>query len=204
MPSSNYTLHSGGAAGADVQWAKLGKESGLLLEVRHWTTQDLLHLPTDLPHQIDQAVNLAAQVLGRPFKFQGINLVKRNWFQAYHCQALYAISTIIPVGGLDKGFRNTSGKEVVAGGTGWTVEMAIQMGKRVYVFDQAQGKWFFWEYLDGKFVPHEELAQKGFTDTPILTQSFAGIGSRNLLPCGVKAIKEVYTKTLAQHETVNP
>ena len=193
MEHPQYTLHSGGAVGADLAWASIGKESGLPLSVKHWTPQDYEDLPQTSKSLITGVFLNAAQVLRRPTSFKGINLVMRNYFQSYHCEALYAISTIIPSGGFDRGYQNKSGKEVVAGGTGWTVEMAIQMGKPVYVFDQAYELWFMWEKEIGQFMSTNNVV-------PTLTHQFAGIGTRNILPCGLQAIRDVYQKTLT-HET---
>jgi hypothetical protein len=86
-----------------------------------------------------------------------------------------------------RGFVNKAGKEIVAGGTGWAVEMAIQKGKPVHVFDMNRNQWYKWDTFANKFVQEE---------TPKLTQSFAGIGSRELTEAGIQAIRDVYNKTL--------
>jgi hypothetical protein len=73
----------------------------------------------------------------------------------------------------------------VQGGTGYAVAMAILHGKPVYVFDQERNKWF--KNIDGKWYE---------SDIPVLTENFAGIGTRNLNNNGKKAIEDAYLSTL--------
>ena len=82
-------------------------------------------------------------------------------------------------------------KDAVSGGTGYAVEMAIQAGKPVYLFDQRTNKWY--ANTDGTWVE---------SNTPVLTKNFAGIGSRNISQEGINAIKDVYEKTFATKEEV--
>jgi hypothetical protein len=79
----------------------------------------------------------------------------------------------------------------VKGGTGYAVQMAINEGKPVYVFDGTKEGWYTYDYNLKDFVP---------TDIPTLTKNFAGIGSRTLSTQEVwdkstQAVKDVYTKT---------
>lgn len=134
----------------------------------------------------------------------------RNWFQVKNAEAVFAIGRIVEPADMSsfaayskagdkqrstkankKGERyiNNSGKQIVDGGTGYAVEMAIQKGDiPVYVFDQTRGSWFKWDALKNEFTK---------TDTPTLTKNFAGIGTRELTPEGMKAIRDVYAKTFS-------
>lgn len=56
------------------------------------------------------------------------------------------------------------------------------------VFNQEKDKWFRWSYTSLSF---REL--KG---TPVITtEKFAGIGTREIKPNGIKAIEEIYKLT---------
>lgn len=188
-----YTNHSGGAKGADWYWKSLGGLYGVV--TIDWRPDHINYMNEDDSRSMYAAVKNAAKALGRPTEFSGIGLVMRNWFQAHHAQAIYAIGHIVPPGQQDfKGFTNETGKQIVAGGTGWAVEMAIQMNKRVYVFNMGEEgteRWYVWNHDHNKFWP---------TFTPILTEQFAGIGSRIISPEGIQAIKDVYEKTFDQKE----
>lgn len=182
----SYTNHSGGALGADQTWESLGKPYGV--KTINWRPKHLDNMTLEDRMSMLDAVYEAAKVLKRPHQFKGVELVQRNWFQPHRAQAIYAVAYIISPGEQDsKGFVNETSKEIVAGGTGWAVEMAIQMEKPVYVYDMGNDHWHEWKPAFNKFFAHEGV--------PILTKSFAGIGSRSITPEGVFAIGEIYKKT---------
>lgn len=185
MNPQDYTNHSGGAQGTDMAWDRIGREYGVTNHI-HWRPEHLFGIQSDMMSSILIDVQDAARVLGRPHRFRGMELVHRNWFQVHHAEAIYAIGRVIEPLGLDpRGFVNRSGKQIVAGGTGWAVEMAIQKNKPVHVFDMNTNRWYEWSA--DKFYP--------LTEVPILTETFAGIGSRELTEKGEQAIRDAYSKT---------
>jgi hypothetical protein len=102
-----------------------------------------------------------------------MDLLARNWMQVKNADAIFAI------GHLSKG--------IVNGGTGWAVQMAIDAGKPVYVFDQERNQWY--KNINGVWSE---------SDVPTLTPNFAGIGTRQLNDLGKEAIREVYRKTFEE------
>ncbi len=190
---NNYQNHSGGCHGADMEWDRIGRMLGFTNH-KHYRPADLKAAPSELKVQIDIDILSAALSLGRPTsEFPGKDMVRRNWFQADGADAIFAISRIVQPGGLDKGFVNKTGRQIVSGGTAWACEMAIQMKKPVHVFDMNRNGWYYWN--EDSFCDEE---------TPVLTEDNAGIGSRNLTPEAIGAITNVYLKTL-DHEasTIN-
>lgn len=187
MEPKDYTNHSGGAQGADLTWDLIGRKYGVINHV-HYRPEHLKNLTEEYKTKVLQAVHDAAIALARPNNFRGIELVQRNWLQIHNSEAIYAISHIVQPLAIDKGFINRSGKQVVSGGTGWAVEMAIQGYMPVYVFDMSTNQWYMWSYSSLKFDR---------VNTPILTQAFAGIGSRALAKEGIQAIEDVYIKTFS-------
>lgn len=186
MNPLDYTNHSGGAPGSDKMWDQMGREFGVIKHL-HYRPIHVGNASPEIQAEIRRATNAAAEVLKRPTTFKGIDLVWRNWFQAENAEAIYAIAQIVKPGGEDfKGFVNKCDKEIVAGGTGWAVEMAIQKDKRVYVFDKARNAWYAWSKAMNQFIE---------VYTPTLTKEFAGIGSRELTPQCVVGMRDVYTKT---------
>lgn len=182
----DYTNHSGGAKGADFEWDKIGRLYGVEAHI-HWRPEHLKSITKEGEAQMLHDVKLAATRLGRPTSFKGIELVQRNWLQVHHAEAIFAISYIINPGEKDfKGFMNKTEKQIVSGGTGWAVEMAIQKYKPTDVFDMTTNQWYCWVSAECKFV---------LRDIPVLTEKFAGIGSRFLTPQGIQAIVDVYNKT---------
>lgn len=180
---SNYINFSGGAYGADQTWDKLGRKYGFNNHL-HFQPNDYHEASNDVKNQIDLAVTNAAEALGRPEYFIGIDLVRRNWFQVAGASTVFAISTIITIGTNKKNHR-----QVVSGGTGWAVEMAIQMEKPVYVFDLNKKHWYQhsnvgFEMLAARFVPR-------------LTEHYAGIGTRQITAAGIEAIRQCYLLLLS-------
>ena len=185
--TSNIVVHSGLAAGADTAWAKAADESGIKtighsfkghsgsgtrpsLEVRNELTESQLK-------EADVHLKKANEVLNRPTGNMSEfvrNLLRRNYYQIKDSEAVLAVSKILP------------GGKVVDGGTGWAVQMGIDMGKPVYVFDQEVNAWAKWN--GERFVK---------SDLPPKFKSFAGIGSRNLKPSGRQAIKD-YIESLVK------
>jgi hypothetical protein len=178
-----YTNHSGGAKGADSTWDFIGRQYGVEDHRHYW--HDGLNKPRlgnvlITSAQLEEGwekVKLANKTLQRrPEKYK--SLLSRNWFQVKNSLAVFAIGSI------------TEDLREVQGGTGWAVQMAIDASRAVYVFDQEKKKWFEWQDslpgAPGFFVP---------CDVPVLTQNFAGVGTREITQDGVNAIREVYKKT---------
>lgn len=167
-----YINHSGGAVGSDTAWDELGKPYGVISK-HYWhgrrTFNGNLEITEDEFEEGKKHVLLANKTLHRkPEKY--MDLLARNYNQVRYSESIYAISTF-------------SGNQV-KGGTGWAVQMAIDDKKPVFLFDQAQGKWFTWK--EGIWI---EIT------TPILTHEFAGIGTREINTYGLEAIRNVYKMT---------
>ncbi len=199
MNPNNYVNHSGGAVGGDSEWDSIGKSKGFLNHKHYWSGNKTPIGNTELSKiELEEGiieVKKTYKVLGRPDISKYYNLHGRNWFQVKNAEAIFAIGIIIAPGRIDsKGYLNKTKKEIVAGGTGYAVEMAIQHNKPVYVFDQIRNKWFVWktdinllgEKYGGKFIE---------INIPTLTENYAGIGTREINENGIKAIIEVYNKT---------
>ena len=167
-----YTNHSGGAVGADFEWGRQGAKYGVVSR-HYWHGKRTPHGNVEITEEEfeegRQHVLHANRVLHRrPEKY--MDLLARDWCQVKYADAVFAVSH------LEKG--------MVEGGTGWAVQMAIDEGKPVWLFDQEWEEWLTYE--NGEWVG---------CDVPVLTKNFAGIGSRKIYESGIKAIGEVYKKT---------
>lgn len=188
--------HSGGALGSDSYWGDLGRLYGV--KSNHYFHGDRTPKGTIAQEEVDYLEGVdkakqAAYVMGRHINDNILNLLARNWSQVKHSDAIYAIGTIVR-----PGEKNAKGYNVKAtqvdGGTGYAVQMAINSigadgnsaRKPVFVFDQKTNKWYTYDYSANDFIE---------TETPRLTENFAGIGTRQLYSNGMKAIADVYEKT---------
>ena len=168
----NYIHHSGGAVGADLEWARQGARYGIVSR-HYWHRRRTPFGNTEISQEdFVEGVHHVLQANGtlcrRPERH--LDLLARNWCQVKYSEAVFAIG------------RMRQGR--VEGGTAWAVQMAIDVAKPVYLFDQESERWL--GYADGTWRS---------CSTPVLTRSFAGIGSRQITPAGLRAIGEVYGKT---------
>ena len=186
--------HSGGATGADTYWETIGDNYGVKTKAysyktKYHTTDNKVEISdTDYEEGVKE-ITKANRVLSRYGIHKFMNLLARNWSQVKYSDEVFAIGTIVEPGKKgSKGFYNKSEFQVVDGGTGYAVQMAINNGKFVYVFDQDKDKWFRWSYTSLKFI---EVAKP----LKISYENFAGIGTREIKPNGIKAIEEIYKLT---------
>jgi hypothetical protein len=189
--------HSGGAYGSDSFWEEEGANYGV--KTRAYSYKTKTHKS---PNRIEisdsdydegvKEITKANKTLNRFGIHKYMNLLARNWAQVKYSDEIFAIGTIVKSGSKnEKGYYNKSKFDVVDGGTGYAVGMAINNNKPVYVFDQIQDKWFRWSYTSLKFVEMKK-------EVSITSQNFAGIGTREIKPNGIQAIKDVYKITFNQ------
>jgi len=190
----NITCHSGGALGADTYWADIGKEYGVMTKAYSYKTKyhdspDKVEISDEDYNEGIIQVNKANKTLGRFGIHKYMNLLARNWAQVKYSDEVFAIGVIVDPGKRDsRGYYNKSKYQVVGGGTGYACSMCIDNLKPLFVFDQDKDKWFRWSYSSLSFVAMKE--------SPVIkSQNFAGIGTREIKPTGIAAIREIYNLT---------
>lgn len=188
-----YTLTSGDAKGADAAWTTVAYEFGII-DKRNYTAKSYTELSEQEKAEADSEYIKAAQALKKSLASKDTysgKLVRRDWLQVKNADAVFAVARILQPNDVgERGYVNTTGHEVVDGGTGYAVQMAINNNKSVHVFDQNRNQWFIWD--GSKFVAEE---------TPTLTRRFAGVGTRNLSEEGKAAINNVFSKTFGKTVT---
>lgn len=191
---NNIVCHSGGAIGADSCFEEIGTEYGV--KTRAYSYKTSIHKS---PNKVEISesdykegiveVNKANKWLNRYGINKYMNLLARNWAQVKYSEQIFAIGTIIKVGDRNvKGYYNKGKYDVVDGGTGYAVQMSINHGKEIFVFDQIRDKWFKWSHTAMKFIEYKE-------EIKIEVQNFAGIGTRDISPNGIQAIRDIYNNT---------
>ena len=194
---AKLTCHSGGAVGSDTAWEKIGEEFGVATKAYSYRTK--YH---ESPNKVEISdkdyeegvaeITKANKTLGRFGINKYMSLLARNWAQVKYSRQVFAVGSIVKAGEKSaKGYKNASKFDVVDGGTGYAVQMAINQESDVYVFDQGKDRWFRWSYNSLRFVEMK--------DVPAITeQDFAGIGTRELAANGESAIRSVYKKTFSE------
>lgn len=193
---NNIVCHSGGAVGSDSEWENIGKEFGVITKAYSYKTsyhvsENKIEISEDDYKEGVEEINKANKWLNRYGIHKYMNLLARNWAQVKYSNEVIAIGTIVRKGEKNpKGYYNKGKFDMVDGGTGYAVQMAINHEKEVYVFDQIRDKWFRWSYSSLSYV--ECQCPK------ISHQNFAGIGTREIKSNGIQAIRDVYVKTFSK------
>lgn len=166
----DYIMNSGGAYGGDTYWDVIGRQFGLT-KINHFrpidnqnmskTLRDKNVKPFSITHeQSNYAREQIKQLIGRelPHTLAG-ELLARDFYQVDKSDGVFAIANI------------TSSQKAVEGGTNMAVQIGIKQGKPVHVYDLNTEIWYQYNQSTGKFEVEE---------TPVLTKSFAGVGTRNI------------------------
>lgn len=211
----DYTMNSGGAYGGDTYWDVIGRQFGLI-KINHFRPADNQRLsktlrdrnvkPFSITHeQSNYAREQIKQLTGRELPYDiGGELLARNFYQVDKSDGVFAIANI------------TSSQKAVQGGTNMAVQVGIKQSKPVHVYDLNTESWYQYNQSTGRFEVE---------DTPVLTKSFAGVGTRNIQNYKVNkngqwvdregyvgydkalkaanAIKAVYQKTFNTAQTYN-
>ncbi len=176
--------------GGDAVWGKVAKELGI--KTVAYSPNTLKNLNTEQLKEVEKAYKQAFEDLQRTFfkanTYRG-GLVRRDYLQAKAGDAVFAIGHIIYPGERNKqGYINHSKGPCVDGDTGYAVQMAINLGKPVHVFDYLKKQWYVYDVNQQDFVKES---------MPQLTPKFTGIGTRDIE--GVKwienVVKQVYLAT---------
>lgn len=165
-----YTMNSGGDYGGDTYWDVIGRQFGLT-KINHFRPIDNQNMsktlrdgnvkPFSITHeQSNYAREQIKQLTGRelPYTLAG-ELLARDFYQVDKSDGVFAVANI------------TSSQKAVEGGTNMAVQVGIKQGKPVHVYDLNTESWYQYNQSTGRFEAE---------DTPVLTKSFAGVGTRNI------------------------
>lgn len=191
----DFRLYSGGATGSDTKWAEIANKYDIGKTVSYRPEHLDLLTPAQT-QEVETAYIGAANKLGR--KQLDANtiagkLVRRDYLQAKAADSIFAVGHILRPGEKNaKGYTVRSTIPSVDGGTGYAVQMGIDLHKPVHVYDQVYDQWYRFDYDDNTFVAE---------DIPTLTPKFAGIGTREINDKGINAIEQVFQKTFGSIQT---
>ena len=191
----DYHLYSGGAVGADTKWGEIASKYNIG-KIRHYRPETLDVLTPEQMQEVETQYTAAANRLGRKVlngNTTAGKLVRRDYLQAKAADSIFAIGHILRPGEKNsKGYVVRSAIPSVDGGTGYAVQMAIDLHKPVHVFDQQYKHWYRFDYDQNTFVTE---------DIPTLTTKFAGIGTRQITEDGINAIEQIFQKTFGSVQT---
>ena len=193
-PGEQYTIISGGADGADTFAERLGLAYECPVDIKLGPRHPRANCISPIqPNEADLyharlIITKANSTLKR--KDPSGNgtyleeLLIRNYFIARECYALYAFGYLQP------------DSKTVQGGTGWTVQMALEMGKKVFLYDLTTQTWYEFIYyeLERKIFKFRRLTATCLS----LYHKVAVIGSRRFTEQGKKAMRKLFQTTFGR------
>lgn len=175
----SYTCYSGGATGSDFLWSFESIKKGFKVvdysfEGHNTKSKNRYILSDKELSEGYEHIKIANKRLNRNiYKISPYvkKLISRDWFQVNSSDAIFAIGSL-------------QGEDCVFGGTGWAVQTAIDNQKPIYLFEQNENQWYYFDYESNRFEIYEKI--------PTLTKNFAGIGTRDINDNGIKAIVSLF------------
>jgi len=197
-----HVVYTGGAKGTDELVEQMARHFGMQVEVlvppNHPRAQYVTPSTVEVLMLANPHLHQAAHKLGKrmPSHFYTLQLLQRNYQIAKKAHTIYAFGTL-----------EKDGKRV-KGGTGWTVQLALDQGKQVYLFDIPSQTWYRSDHYyqvndeptrlvtDSQFIP---WGPKG----PTLHQSSAVVGSRDLDNKTREEIQALFNRTFCLPENLD-
>jgi hypothetical protein len=181
--SDNVCL-SGGARGADTVWSMSAKAAGhdvIPFGFKGMKSEEPIWvLKQEVLNEVDEHLEVVSKQLerGRGFPYSSDyvnNLLRRNYFQVKDSERVYAVAPI------DK-------EKGIEGGTAWAVHLAVKLKiKEIYIYNLKENAW-----RKLKFSDYNLFALLEGCIPPKPHGIYTGIGSREITPEGIKAIKDLY------------
>ena len=191
----NYVLYNDGEPGVSCIAETIAKEYGVQYQVFNQ-----VHSPAgvELLLTANSTIKKAAENLNRevPKHTYLQTLLQRNY------RIVLKANTIFAFGHLERDCKT------LRGGTGWSVQMALDLEKDVFVYDIQTSTWFRAERLYG-VDPVSNLLKMETKfcvwmkpQLPVLDQSSAVIGSRHVGPLTTNEIRNLFHRTFCAADNI--
>jgi len=174
-----YTCYSGGASGSDSIFALESLKHNFKVvdysfDGHNTKSSNRFILSSNQLKDGLEQIKIANKILNRNITNISLyvkNLISRDWYQVKNSDAIFAIGRL-------------QTEKIVLGGTGWAIQLAVDNKKPIYLFEQNDNQWYYYDYESDRFEIYEEI--------PKLTEKFAGIGTREINNNGIQAIKNLF------------
>lgn len=167
---SEVSMYSGGMHGADTAWDFYARKNGVT-DIVHFRSNDDCVLPQSLYKRGSFSTILTdehlQQAREKVYKLLGItydanrdgNLQVSNYYKVLHADAVFAVASM------------TDNHKAVSENVNSAIQLGITMKKPVHLFDINTESWYQFNQQTNVFETES---------TPILTESFAGIGTSDI------------------------
>ena len=181
-PLNDYGIVTGGSQGAEQAAESLALEYGIPVTIKigpnHPRSTHVSPLTREDLENACEPLSHAAYTLGRPVPKSPIacELLLRYYFVVNESDTIFAF-----------GYLSASQKQV-QGGTGWAVQIGVDLNKRVFVYDVNFHYWYEWNPSSTTFM----LMTSRF---PILAPRSGIIGSKAFPSKAQDAMKNLFERT---------
>ena len=192
---SGFVLYTGSAKGTDQVAEELALQFGVQVEVLippgHSRSRTITPLSPRVLTLANPHIEEAAEKLGKrvPTDFHILHLIQ------CHYEIVRRADTVYAFGLLEDDCRR------VLGGTGWTVQLALDQGKKVFEYDIESEAWFHSVHTSNKVQGSLEVGAHFITlsdrDKPTLHQNSAVVGARIFNENTREEIRDLFHRTFA-------
>ena len=181
-PLNDYRIVTGGSQGAEQAAETLALEYGIHVTIKigpnHPRSTHITPLTREDLENACEPLGHAAYTLGRPVPKSPIacELLLRYYFAVNEADSIFAF-----------GYLSASQKEV-QGGTGWAVQIAVDLNKHVFVYDVNFHHWYEW-------TPSSTRLTRMTSRFPILAPRSAIIGFKAFPSQAQDAMKNLFERT---------
>ena len=197
-----HVVYTGGAKGTDELVEQMARQFGMQVEglgpPNHPRAQYITPSTVEVLRLANPHLHQAAQKLGKQMlsHFYTLQLLERNYQIAKRAHTLYAF-----------GILEKDGQRVKRG-TGWTVQLALDQGKQVYLFDIPTQTWYRSEHYyqvndDSNHLVKDSQFQPWGPKGPTLHQSSAVVGSRDVDDKPREEIQALFNRTFCLPENID-
>lgn len=180
MPTSDFTLFSGGAQGTEAEFGRMAEKYGVqevTFTFEGHKVERSRGLRVLTPEELmrkDVSLSYVSKLLNRTFTNAPMmrKILQTIMYQVEAGHEIFVVGTIMEDG-------------TVQGGTGWGTEFAKICNKPLYAFGQVRNAWHKWT---------GEIWERCETPT-ISSAHFTGTGTRFLEDNGKQAIADLFAKS---------
>ncbi len=182
-PAPGFTLHSGGAEGAEECFGTGAERYGLGERTYSFAgrqtarSRGLVLLSEEELKEGEVSSRYLTATMKRHYRQEEEfrKILQSIWHQVNPAGEVFAVGRIQANG-------------TVKGGTGWAVELAKHLSKPVWVYDLEQNTWLRFQAQTWQAVP-----------PPVISRSlFVGTGTRKLSDAGRKAIDDLFARSFGK------
>ena len=217
MPTSHYHIYSGGAIGIDEYAEQCAKECGMQMHViippHHRRSKSITPLGQQDLDEAEPHLKRVAERTGKHLFTPNTlsrHLQLRNFHIIKPATIVYAFGYFQPMCNPLDGTNLTASHSIplvspiIPGGTGWTVQLAMDQQKQIYFYNIPEKRWYQYHANHCYWNEHRWTPFSGFLPMqgcPTLHKHSAVMGTRHPTTETLAEVKRLFQSTRLLEET---